>query len=199
MKTIYRIYPPIGIARIGNSKVNYFLGPESPGVAPEGLYRDDSSPGKIKPQAARFRAYQFNRDEFGEETLEREVIPDEKTRIKWTVHLVNRKAAADRFPPGGPPAQPRNDGYDRAGLIIDAGVQTQSGKNKPARTLSGDINFILDGNIKGSERVVLGRMLTDEKGRLIVVGGPGKSGSPIDRGLDNFAMTAGTTEFPMVR
>jgi hypothetical protein len=39
--------------------------------------------------------YQFNRDEFGEETLEREVIPADKTRIKWTMHLVNRKTPAD--------------------------------------------------------------------------------------------------------
>ena len=39
--------------------------------------------------------YPFNRDGFGEETLEREVIPDDKTPIKWTVHLVNRKTPAD--------------------------------------------------------------------------------------------------------
>ena len=51
--------------------------------------------------------------------------------------------------------------------------------------------------LKASERVQLGRILTDEKGRLIVVGGPGKSGSPISRGLDNFAITiAGMTEYP---
>ena len=34
MKTIYRIYPAIGIARIGNSETGYFLGPESPGIVP---------------------------------------------------------------------------------------------------------------------------------------------------------------------
>ena len=41
-------------AGIGNSKVHYSLGPKSPGVAPEGRYRDDSSPVKIKPQAVHF-------------------------------------------------------------------------------------------------------------------------------------------------
>jgi hypothetical protein len=70
-------------------------------------------------------------------------------------------------------------------------VQSRSGKNKAALALSGDINFIRDGNVEASERVQLGRILTDEKGRLIVVGGPGKSGSPISRGLDNFANNDG--------
>ncbi|WON73347.1 LodA/GoxA family CTQ-dependent oxidase [Nitrosospira sp. Is2] len=191
MKTIYRIYPSIGIARIGNSEASYFVGPESPGVVSDKPYRDDSSPGKIKPQAARFRVYQFTRDEFGEETLEREVTPDEKTHIKWSVHLVNRKAAAAQFPPGGPSAPHRNEGYDRAGLVIDAGAQTRSGKNKPPLTLSGDIHFILNGNVEGSKRGVLGRILTDKKGRLIVVGGPGKSSSPIGSGLNNFANNDG--------
>jgi len=191
VKTIYRIFPSIGIARLGNSNTTYFLGPESPGIVPQGPYRDESSPGKIKPQATRFRVYEFRRDEFGEETVTRELIPNAKIRIKWSVHLVNRKAAAGQFPPSGPSAPPRNDGYDRAGLVIDAGVQSRSGKSKAALTLSGDINFIRDGNVEASERIQLGRILTDEKGRLIVVGGPGKSGSPISRGLDNFANNDG--------
>lgn len=122
MKTVYRIYPTVGIARIGNSESDYFLGPESPGIIPPGPYRDNS--GKIKPQAAKFRVYRFTRDDFGEETLEGEVTSDETTKITWTAHLVNRKAASGEFPPGGPTAPPRNEGYDRAGLIIDAGVQT---------------------------------------------------------------------------
>ena len=76
MKTIYRIFPSIGIARLGNSNTTYFLGPESPGIVPQGPYRDESSPGKIKPQVARFRIYEFRRDEFGEETVTRELIPN---------------------------------------------------------------------------------------------------------------------------
>ena len=195
MKTIYRIYPAIGIARIGNSETAYFLGPEAPGIVPEGPYRDASqdeqTKGKIKPQGVRFRVYKFNRDEFGKEAFENEVLLDEKTKITWRVHLVNRKAAGGQFPPGGPSAPPRNAGYDRAGLIIDATSRSISGKNKSAVPLNGEINFIKNGNIEGSAKVALGRMLTDAQGRLIVVGGPGKSGSPIGRGLDSFANNDG--------
>jgi hypothetical protein len=32
MATIYRIYPSIGIARIGDSDTAYFLGPEASGA-----------------------------------------------------------------------------------------------------------------------------------------------------------------------
>lgn len=191
MKTIYRIYPAIGVARIGNSQSSYFLGPESPGIVPDGPYRDSSSSGKIKPQGVRFRIYKFTRDEFGKETLNNEVMLDKKTKITWSVHLVNRKAAGGNFPPGGPSSSPRNAGYDRAGLVMDALLQSTSGKNKTALPLSGEINFIRNGNVEGSEKVALGQLLTDEKGRLIVVGGPGKSGSPTSRGLDSFANNDG--------
>ncbi|MDQ3186597.1 MAG: LodA/GoxA family CTQ-dependent oxidase [Pseudomonadota bacterium] len=191
MKTVYRIYPPVGIARIGNSETAYILGSESPGIVPERPYRDNSSPGKIKPQAVRFRIYKFIRDEFGKETLDSEIVLDEKTKITWSVHLVNSKAAGGNFPPGGPSSSRRNDEYDRAGLIVDASLQSISGKNQAIGPLSGEVNFIKNGNVEGSAKVALGRLLTDEDGRLIVVGGPGKSGSPIGRSLDNFANNDG--------
>lgn len=191
MRTIYRIYPAVGIARIGNSETGYFLGSESPGIIPEGPYRDSSSPGKIKPQAVRFRIYKFIRDEFGKETLDSEIVLDEKTKITWSVHLVNSKAAGGNFPPGGPSSSPRNAEYDRAGLVMDTSLQSISGKNQTIGPLSGEINFIKNGDVEGSAKVTFGRLLTDEEGRLIVVGGPGKSGSPIGRGLDNFANNDG--------
>ena len=126
MKTIYRIYPAIGVARIGNSESGYFLGPESPGIVPDGPYRDSGS-GKIKPQGVRFRIYKFTRDEFGKETLNNEVILDNKTKITWSIHLVNSKAAGGNFPPGGPSSSSlRNAGYDRAGLVIDASTRSIS-------------------------------------------------------------------------
>ncbi|HEU4854885.1 MAG TPA: LodA/GoxA family CTQ-dependent oxidase, partial [Nitrosospira sp.] len=168
MKTIYRIYPAIGVARIGNSETGYFLGPESPGAVPEGPYRDTS--GKIKPQGVRFRIYKFIRDDFGKETFDSELVMDEKTKIRWSVHLVNRKAAGGNFPPGGPSSSPRNAEYDRAGLIMDASLRSISGKNQTLGALSGEINFIRNGNVEGSAKVELGRFLTDGEGRLIVVG-----------------------------
>lgn len=191
MKTIYRIYPAIGIARIGNSETGYFLGPESPGIVPDGPYRDSSSPGKIKPQGVRFRIYKFTRDDFGKEMLSSEVTLDKKTKITWSVHLVNSKAAGGEFPPGGPSSPPRNEGYDRAGLIMDASLQSISGKNSAPVPLGGDIAFMKNGTVEGSAKVALGRLLTDEKGRLIVVGGPGKSDSPLKKRIEGFANNDG--------
>src|SRR5688572_10860302 len=54
------IYPPIGIARVGNSDDEYFLAPEvvDPLPEPPGFYRDGE--GALKRQAARFRIYGLN-------------------------------------------------------------------------------------------------------------------------------------------
>lgn len=189
MKTIYRIYPPIGVARIGNSETDHFLGPESPGIVPPGPYRDAS--GRIKPQGVRFHIYKFSRDDLGKETLDGEIAQDGNTKITWNVHLVNSKAAGGNFPPGGSSGTPRNEEYERAGLIIDTSLRSISGENQQSSLLSGEIRFTRNGRIEGSAKVVLGRLLTDGNGRLIVVGGPGKSGSPIGRGLNNFANNDG--------
>jgi len=43
MKKSYRIHPAIGIARLGDSPTDYFIGPEAPGVAPS-LTRADEPP-----------------------------------------------------------------------------------------------------------------------------------------------------------
>jgi hypothetical protein len=53
------IYPPIGIARIGNSP-EYFLASNLPGASevPEGGYKDTK--GRIKKEVTRFRIYGFN-------------------------------------------------------------------------------------------------------------------------------------------
>ncbi len=56
IKTI-KVYPPIGIARLGNSKDGYFIGPERPDdvVTPPGGFRDAA--GLIKRQGARFHLF----------------------------------------------------------------------------------------------------------------------------------------------
>src|SRR5438067_2540588 len=55
-----KIFPPLGIARVGNSPQEYFIGPEAPGIVPDGggMYKD--AEGRVKRQAARFRIYAFN-------------------------------------------------------------------------------------------------------------------------------------------
>ena len=73
MKKTYAVHPAIGIARVGDSPDDYFVGPEAPGVAPS-----PSKPGapsvrakfkdalkRIKRQGARFRIYEFTRDGSG--------------------------------------------------------------------------------------------------------------------------------------
>ena len=51
-----RIYPSIGVARLGDSLDQFFVGPEAPGCPPnpDGGFKDPE--GRIKRQAARFRA-----------------------------------------------------------------------------------------------------------------------------------------------
>src|SRR5262249_14283432 len=60
-RTDYRIYPSIGIARVGDSRDDFTIGPEAPGVVPTGPFRGAKDRG-IKPQAARFRIYKVKID-----------------------------------------------------------------------------------------------------------------------------------------
>ena len=56
-----RIHPAIGIARVGNSPDEYFLGPEdslSPPARPPGAIA--TTQGRLKRQAARFRVYGYD-------------------------------------------------------------------------------------------------------------------------------------------
>lgn len=55
-----KIFPSIGIARLGDSEKEFFLVPEAPGIAPEpeGGFKDKDR--RIKRQGARFRLYGFD-------------------------------------------------------------------------------------------------------------------------------------------
>lgn len=187
MGKTYQIFPGIGIARLGNSESEYFIGPEAPGIVPPTPYRD--SMGRIKRQGARFRIYEVEVDEFGGETILREVTVDSNTTITWTVHLVNKKAAGKNFPPLQ--TSDRNAGYDRNGLTIDAGIQEISGTDQTVGPLQGDIRFIRNGITESSTTVKIGDLKTDEAGRLIVLGGHGLSRSPLGRPMTNFANNDG--------
>src|SRR5690242_18683023 len=82
------IDPAIGIARVGNSPDEWFLGPElaGPHPVPPGGFKDGA--GRIKRQAARFRLYGLNGD--GQVVAE---VTAADADIQWTVHLANTKAA----------------------------------------------------------------------------------------------------------
>ena len=103
-ETRYGIHPKIGIARLGNSRRDFYIGPEAIGALPircsrlgdtdvvggaevtETRFKDPV--GAVKRQAARFRI--FRHDASGA----REVVAGEDgiTDITWTVHVANKKA-----------------------------------------------------------------------------------------------------------
>src|SRR5437660_11924202 len=97
-----KIYPPVGIARVGDSeeKDAYFWPPEWPGApmqTPGGrvdreVFRYRDAHGKVKRQAAHFRIYAYDKDErvLGE-------LTDADAVITWTVTLANKKAAWFEF------------------------------------------------------------------------------------------------------
>ncbi|MGB9369043.1 MAG: LodA/GoxA family CTQ-dependent oxidase [Xanthobacteraceae bacterium] len=198
MAIVYKIHPAIGVARLGNHPSAFFIGPESPdarGVeigangseTPVTRYKDG---GRIKRQAARFRVFKFNQDDDGNLQLVGEVTADD-AKIEWKVDLCNRKgalgqAAIDHHVPNGVdhPAQPRNDDVlDRKTLIIrNPQPVTISGKNQAAEEFNG--KFL-------GKSVYLGELRTDAKGRLLVLGGRGKSESPAGIELTQFMNNKG--------
>jgi L-Lysine epsilon oxidase N-terminal/L-lysine epsilon oxidase C-terminal domain len=186
----YVVYPCIGIARVGNSPDEYFIGPEAPGEVPqpEGGFKDDA--GCIKRQAARFRVYGLNKA--GEAV--REITADE-AEITWRVHLANRKAgwyqflnAMDLGPKYSKTAGLRNHtimGDDRWGLVIDPGPRAITG-----RDTQGDEYRFDSGEFLGN-KVPLGELRTDSQGRLLVLGGFGNSASYPRKPATTFANNDG--------
>ena len=188
MGTVYKIYPAIGVARVGNHPSAFFVGPEkvgSPGVeiadgGTEKPIENYKVAGQIKRQAARFRVFRFLQDDAGNLQLVGEVTADD-AKIEWKVDLCNRKAALDFQPDPRHPAMPRNtDITDRNSLIIrNPAAVVISGKNQAAQQFNG--RFL-------NKPVYLGELRTDAKGRLLVLGGRGKSESvPPGEDLPDFA------------
>ena len=171
----YRIFPSIGIARLGNSPQS-FIGPEVPGshgreTGPAGEvevehFKDSSF--RVKKQAARFRIFQRANpgDEFTPAVLPADAV------VQWSVRLANKKDAIIR--PGSPPPTIPPGGLrptldpTRADRLIDSGVQTVEGINSATIELIGQHVAV---------PVKLGEIRTDADGHLIVLGGSGISAS----------------------
>jgi L-Lysine epsilon oxidase N-terminal/L-lysine epsilon oxidase C-terminal domain len=170
-----RIHPAIGIGRIGNSD-EFFIGPEVPHATapPEGGYRDTD--GRLKRQGARFRIYGY--DAQGKVVAE---LTAANADIQWSAHVANKKAAWYDFdvaldlPEAVNTRSARRNatiqGEERKKLIIDPGPRTVSGRNQKSRPFD-------SGEFFGAP-VYLGELLTDDLGRLIFLGGKGKSNSPL--------------------
>ena len=175
--TTIKIYPSIGIARVGNSPTEFFIGPELPGdkTPPQGGYKDAQC--RVKKQAARFRLFAY--DENG--ILVKELTAADAT-ITWTVHLANKKSAWEKFHATGT-ASPglRNPAIaNRNSLIIDPGSKSVTGINQAAGFNTGQFMGTL---------VPLGEMRTDDQGRLLVLGGNGRAGSPTNAPLTFWAQS----------
>jgi hypothetical protein len=170
-----KIHPAIGTARVGNSD-EWFVGPEVTEPLPKdpGFYRD--SAGRLKRQAACFRLYGYNAQ--GE--IVRELTAGWAS-ICWTVHVANRKAAwyqwqmALDIPEAAALRLPRRNanvkGDDRQGLVIDGGPRSIRGTDT-----SGE-EYQFWGKFQKTD-VYLGEVQTDNAGRLLFLGGCGKSDSP---------------------
>lgn len=169
------IHPAIGIARMGNSE-EYFVGPEvtRPEPRPAAFYRDGA--GALRRQAARFRVYGYNAA--GE--VVRELTPG-WADVRWTAHVANRKAswyqwelALDIPEAAGLKLPLRNasvTGAAREHLVIDGGARTIEGTG----TYGSEYRF--QGEFQGTP-VYLGELRTDDQGRLLFLGGRGRSASP---------------------
>lgn len=166
----YMIYPPIGIARLGNSDA-FFIGPEWPGGLGVEVASDNAGTEsdveqfkdaqfRIKRQAARFRLFQFT----DIEPSGRPVQLPEGAQVRWMVHLVNKKAAVDRgdFPPGTP-TKPKlvND------RVLDGGKRSVQGAN--AKPVPLQVTTTLPNPHPNN----LGELRTDGNQNLMVFGGRG--------------------------
>ncbi len=185
----YKIHPAIGIARVGNS-TETFIGPEvinqdaihrwhEPGK--DWIKRDmkDAS-GKIKKQIARFRIWEYTDNG----TPVREINLDNSSveYVKWQVHLANKKAAFFCF--NGQDGYSdlftryctrRNDHIPEAEredkLVADPGLKEIRVGQSDKGTVKFGPKFTV-GN-KFIPIQTLGELRTEQKGRLLVVGGDG--------------------------
>jgi hypothetical protein len=175
------IHPGIGVARVGNSQTEYYIGPEYASAPPPPIGSTRDSTGAIKRQAARFRIYGYNRDGVAVKELTLA-----NADIDWKVQVANKKAewfvfdTAMDIPEAKTVARrnPLVTGADRVKLAITPSARTISGVH------ASGVQFD-DGKFK-DEVVNLGELRTDDLGRLLVLGGHGVSASPSGAPLVTF-------------
>lgn len=186
------IHPGIGVARVGNSLQDFYVGPEvmNPPPMPPGALRDAT--GALKREAARFRIYGYNAA--GEVVRE---ITAADARIEWQVTLANKKAAWYEFQialdipeasnPAAKPSLRRNATVkkDRASLAITPGMRGITGANQSGAPYQFDTGCFV------GKPVYLGELRTDEAGRLLVLGGHGVSASVDGKPAHTFANNDG--------
>ncbi|WP_276482397.1 CTQ-dependent lysine 6-oxidase LodA [Paraflavitalea pollutisoli] len=195
------ISPSVGVARLGNSTGPFYLAPKTAGglpfeadqfgnnLGPVKNFKDAS--GMVRRQGQPFTIMS---DTGGELTLDNPLVAS----ITWTVHLANKKAAWYQFSEEdgnllfGPDNSYQKLGTkmrnplvlkdsDRQKLIIDPGPRTVTGANDSAKftadTAPAGYPVSFPGSVtQGTPITTLGEVLTDSKGRLVVLGGYGNAG-----------------------
>ena len=176
--TKIRIHPAIGFGRVGSSN-EHFIGPELPGDVsppPDGRYKDSAC--LLKRQSVRYRLYAYDEND----DLVEEVTEANADQITWTVELANLKASWYAFDGPNPSATKRNswsNAAQRANFAITPGPRSLTGPNQ---------HDSFDTGQSMGEPVFLGEMRTEDTGRLIVIGGKGRSFSPTnDDSINDFA------------
>jgi hypothetical protein len=194
----YKIYPAIGVARVGDARQKFYIGPEAyrglpinPDGAPftERDFRD--AEGRMCRQAARFKIYRDTPQGQEEVTLS---TPGVKA-IEWTVHVANKKAAWYAFQTnsgeyGYASNHPVRNAWqpDRQQLVIDAGPRSIHGRaQRGPQARHFDAASVPPGYrgahfppllYPGKIAIeTLGELQTDDVGRLLFLGGLGKAGS----------------------
>jgi len=191
-----KIFPPIGIARVGNSREHdgFFIGPE--GLEPDGPSderRFTDAAGAVLRQAARFRVYAFTADD----AVLGEVTAQEAT-LTWSVSLANKKPEWFEFNGGAEavaqfesPDQAKQDDRRNASLkgaerkrrlVIDPGAPITIAGKDVCGSAAGEYAFV--GKFQDAKDVYLGELRTDAEGRLLVLGGRGHSAAVDETGKE---------------
>ena len=193
---VYKIHPTIGIARVGNADSDqFFIGPEIPGQPVAGVKPGTAVPpfkdnqGRIKPQAARFHIWEYKRvDGKYHPTREISLLDTDVVDIKWTVHLANCKASFNQFDgeagESKDPMPRRNQGIAKDKLDLDPGPRSINGESVKG------VEFRKGSSANPESEIwpdpppnppidYLGELRTDEKGRLLVIGGKGMSATNV--------------------
>lgn len=166
--TSVKVHPAIGIARLGNSPDEFFIGPERRWDPPDppGGFKDGQC--RVKRQAARFRVFAYHDDGTVEE------LTADSADIEWTVHVANKKAVLRNSAPA-------------ADMTIDPGSRTLTGPDQRELFDNGAIAFPSQSPVT----VPLGEARTDDAGRLLVLGGFGTSATPTGASIVHFADNPG--------
>ncbi|CAG8706348.1 11279_t:CDS:10, partial [Dentiscutata erythropus] len=187
----FAIFPALNVARVGNSD-EYYVGSEIPGVyVGKGdesfLFKDKNN--KVKPQAARFRIYGYDEKQrpIREIKLTDADASDVKIKIDWHFEFANKKAAHTKFSgilryKESDPKRNAEWPYDRSTLM--AITRGSLSSEKPQKTKELTANVYRQGNDDNSgKKLNLGKVILENTGSLLVIGGKGESGTVKDGSL----------------